>query len=89
LDAPSPPLQPDRISEIEKSLSSNTDTILEVMIEIEKLRKTVEHLSGMVKGFEDRNSVAVSNPCPDLGGISIIRDKLRQAGFKGQLTLEI
>jgi hypothetical protein len=81
-----PPVPP----EISSVLSSNTDSILGLMIEVEGLRRTVETLSGMVeKLLESRISPTSHTNHLSTSDLPDIRAKLASAGFKGQLTLNV
>ena len=78
---------------IEGILSSNTDSILGLMIEVESLRRTVENLSIMMNRLLEAQ---VAKPGPDLRtsqyqvpDVSELKSRLAESGFKGQLFINI
>lgn len=78
---------------IEGILSSNTDSILGLMIEVENLRRTVDNLSAMMNRLLE---IQVAKSEPDLRtsqyqipDVSELKLRLAESGFRGKLSIDI
>lgn len=78
---------------IEGILSSNTDSVLGLMIEVESLRRVVDNLSVMINKLLEFQ-VAKLEPDPrtsqyQVPDVSELKSRLAESGFRGQLFINI